>query len=233
MRHIPGDVLNYHQARLLSKEGPVLDAARKLFSSVGVHPEFVVTDQTGAPAGGVETHQYRNGGVAIVGLLTNPQLRVDELGPPEFKSNQRFEKTRQLRLTLPREEFVFDIRRAKDFGRTKSVELSLDPYEPVLLAISASAPSALHVAAPKRLARGATGHVGFSIDSPAAIHVLHIDVTDASGKALTYYSGNLLAPNGRTSKSLPLAYNDPVGPWRLIVRDLLTGQSVTTEIEVY
>ena len=69
---------------------------RELLGRSGVHPEFTVTDDAGQPVVGVETHSFRNGAVEIVGLLTNPQLRVDEMGPPQFKSNERFEHARKL-----------------------------------------------------------------------------------------------------------------------------------------
>lgn len=233
IQRIPGDVLNYHQARLLGKEGTVLEAARKLFATAGVSPAFAVTGADGAPLSGVETHRFRNGGVTILGLLTNPQLRVDELGPPEFKSNQRFEQPRKLRLALPREEYVFDIRRAEPLGRRKLIELTLDPYEPVLLAVASEPLSRLRVAAPKGLAPGGNVMIGLAMDSPAAVHVMGVDVIDPSGKAVPHYSGNLLAPNGRAAKLLPLAFNDPPGTWRVVVRDLLTGQSITREMEIH
>jgi hypothetical protein len=47
-------------------------------------------DRVGGPVVGVETHTFQNGGVHIVALHSNPELRIDELGPPEFKSNDRF-----------------------------------------------------------------------------------------------------------------------------------------------
>ena len=62
-----------------------------LLRSNGIRPEFAVTDAKGNPVVGVETHIYRNGGVRLITLISNPQLRVDELGPPDFRSNQRFE----------------------------------------------------------------------------------------------------------------------------------------------
>ena len=94
MIRIPGDVLNYHRDRLLGKEGAVLEAARKVFQAADVDPRFRVVDERGQDGVGVEIHVFRNGGATIVGLLSNPQLRVDELGPPEFRSNERFEKPR-------------------------------------------------------------------------------------------------------------------------------------------
>ena len=86
---------------------------------------------------------------------------------------------------------------------------------------------------PARLARGGTANIGIRVDSSAAAHIFHLDVIDLSGKAVSHYSGDLAAPQGRGEAILPLAQNDPAGHWQLRVHDVLTGQSRVAEIEVY
>jgi hypothetical protein len=183
---------------------------------------------------GVETHKFRNGGVEIIGLLGNPQLRVNELGPPEFKSNERFEKPRTVRLVLDGEREVYDIRAAKSLGRRKELSVALDPYEPALYAVSPTPIPALEVAAPARARRGESAAIGirFAAASPASAHVLHVEVADPSGKVMPHYSGNLAAPGGVAAKLLPLAANDPPGRWTVRVRDILSGQEQAAAIEV-
>ena len=184
---------------------------------------------------GVETHVFRNGAVRIVGLHTNPQLRVDELGPPEFRSNERFEKPRPVRLALPSELYVYDLRAARPLGRQKELTVTLDPYEPALYSLTAEPLPALRVSAPQRVARGATARLGFSLagPSPASVHLLHIDVLDPSAKVAAAYSGNVLAPAGRADYLLPVALSDPPGRWQLRIRDLLSGQVQTAVVEVF
>ncbi len=232
---LTGDILNYHQNRLAGKEGAAHEMMGKLLGEAGVRPAFAVTDASGRPVVGVETHVFRNGGVTIVALLSNPQLRVDELGPPEFRSNKRFEKPQSVKLTLPAELYAYDLRQAKPLGRKKEWTLALDPYEPAIYAVWPEAASPLRVLAPARLGRGQTGRIGLSLSagSPAATHLFHVDVVDPSGKPVLYYSGNLLAPRGRAAKPLPLAVNDPAGKWEIRVKDLLSGQTQTSAIEVF
>ena len=227
---LAGDVLNYHQHRLIGKEGPVLEAMGKLLREAGLRPEFTVSGGTG-----VETHVFRNGSVRIVGLHTNPQLRVDELGPPEFRSNERFEKPRLVRLALPSELYVYDLRAARALGRQKELTATLDPYEPALYSLTAEPFPALRVSAPQRVARGATARLGLSFagPSPASVHLLHVDVLDPSGKRVSHYSGNVLAPAGRAAYLLPVALSDPPGRWQLRIRDLLSGQVQTAVVEVF
>ena len=229
-----GDMLRYHQNRLVGKEGPARETLRRLFMESGVHPEFTVTDESGETPVGVETHLFRNGGIQIVALLTNPELRVDEMGPPEFKSNDRFAKTRELKLSLPQEMFVYDVRASKALGKEKEVTVRLEPYEPAIFAVSPVAFSDLDVLSPVRMRRGETAQIGMSFGrrSPADTHVFHMDVMDPFGKTLDYYSGNIIASHGHASKALPLAFNDSTGRWKVQVKDLLSGQARTVSVEV-
>ena len=65
------------------------------------------------------------------------------------------------------------------------------------------------------------------------MHILHVDVTDPSGREVSFYSGNIRAPQGRAEWPLPIAHNDAGGKWDVRVKDLLSGESRTAAIEVY
>ncbi len=227
------DVLNYHQHRLTGKERAVRDAVGALIAKQ-VTPAWRLAGEDGTAATGVEMHRFRNGGVTLIGLLSNPQMRVNELGPPDFRSNERFEKARKVRLAFPRELHVYDVRAGRDLGRSKEWSGMIDPYEPTLLALMEKAAPALRLAAPARVSRGSTAEVAATIAGTAAARaVLNVEVADPSGKAIDYYSGNLLALNGKASRGIPFAVNDPAGKWRVTVRDAITGQRQSAEIEVY
>ncbi|MGE5645301.1 MAG: beta-galactosidase [Acidobacteriota bacterium] len=228
------DALNYQQARLIGKEGELHRYMGKVLADAGVRPAFAVVDDAKQPVVGVETHEFRNGGVSIVGLLSNPSLRVNELGPPEFQKNDRFAKPRTVRLVLPGELYAYEIRTGNALGRKTELQITLDPYEPTLFAFSPSPLPALTVAAPRKAAAGETARIGlsFAAPTPASKHLFHIDVIDPTGKTVDYYSGNLLAPEGHAEKQVPFATNDKPGTWTVRVRDLLSGQEKTTSIEV-
>jgi hypothetical protein len=78
-------MVDYHQKRLIGKEAPDREAVEQALLKAA-HPRLPDPMNPASIPPGVETHLFRNGGVTIIALLTNPQLRVDELGPPEFKS---------------------------------------------------------------------------------------------------------------------------------------------------
>jgi len=103
-----------------------------------------------------------------------------------------------------------------------SIDVTIDPYEPTIFAVSLEAQPDLRVTAPASASRGA--NVTIAIDGE---HIVHLDVEDPQGKTIPHYSGNFIA-----LKFLPLAYNDPAGAWKIKVRDTLTGQTKTIPLQV-
>jgi hypothetical protein len=233
--YLNAGVLAYQQQRIVGKGAETRELAARLFRSAGVRPEFTATDEQGRPVDGVETHVFRNGDVTIVGLLSNPSLRVDELGPPDFRSNEHFARRRSLKLTLPEPSSVYDVRTGKALGRQRGLRVDLDPYEPLIYAVSAEPLPAFRVATPGRMARGESANIGISFvgTTPASVHVLHVEVTDPVGRAIPCYSGNVLAPQGRALWSIPVAYSDAAGTWHVRVKDVLGGATQTIALEVF
>jgi hypothetical protein len=229
------DALSYYQLRLASKEGAQHEAAEKLFHEHGVQPPFAVLDAGGHSVVGVEMHRFQNGGVTIAGLLSNPQQRVDELGPPEFKSNARFEKPVSFRLVLPGEYYVYDLRSAKALGRKRELAVTLDPYEPAIYALSLSPLPGLRVSAPNRVARGETAGIGLAFDAgtPAEKPVLHVEVLDPSGQVADRYCANVVLSGGSGELTVPFAVSDAPGRWTVRVKDMLSGQQEEATIEVF
>ena len=158
---------------------------------------------------------------------------MDELGPPDFRSNKRFEAPVPVTITLPQPAWVYDVRSGKALGQQKKLQFTVTAYEPVILAVSPAPLPALRVAAPAEARRGSDVSLGFTADgTPAATHVVHIDVLDPKGERMLQYSGNLLAPDGRAAKTIPLALNDPAGQWTIRIHDLLSGQTETRTLTV-
>jgi hypothetical protein len=232
---VNANVLDYHRERVVRKGDGTRVAVARVLGESGVEPRFRVTDTQNRPVEGVETHVFRNGRVTIVALLTNPDLRVDELGPPDFRSNENFAHRQSLRLALPETLAVYDVRAAKFLGKTRALHVELDPYEPVIYALSTEMVPDLLLSAPARVSRGETGRarISFGAGTPAAMHILHVDVTNPAGQPVRHYSGNVRAPMGRAVWELPIASNDATGVWHLRAHDLLSGQTRTANIEVY
>ena len=226
---LQGRTLDYLQDRLAGQEAATHDLVGGLLRSNGIAPEFAVTGAAGKSVVGVEMHAFRNGAVSVVTLTSNPLLRVDELGPPDFRSNKRFESPVRVKLTLPEALYIYDCRTGKPFGQRKTMDLTMDPYEPIILAVSPGPLPKLRVMAPASAKRGSMVEIGISAaSSPAENHIFHVDVLNPQGSRVLYYSGNLIAAGGHARKLLPLAVDETVGDWKIRIRDAFTGD--TTEL---
>jgi len=228
------DALPYYQLRLMGKESALLEQAKALVDSRAVAAPIAVHDDRGGPAVGVETHRFRNGGVTIVGLLSNPQQRVNELGPPEFKSNQRFEKPAALQVVLPAESYVYDVRAGTALGRKRNLAFTVDPYEPRILAFTDAPLPKLHLTVPAAIDRGSSLKIVFAFDAdpPAATSVVHVELVDPSGAPALHYSANVAFSGRSGADVVPLALNDSAGRWTIRVKDVLTGQVQSSALDV-
>lgn len=226
------DLVNYYQDRLLGKEHNAHGQMGRVLGESLPAPEIMLSDPSGNPVVGVEMHVFRNGGVRLVGLQSNPELSV--AGPSRSLWNKRFERLQTVVLTLPGERFVYDVRAARALGKLRRLTVQVDPYEPTILSVSTAAIPPPVISSPSRLRLGETGKVGLSVSGPsrAAVHVFHVDVVDPSGTIVSHYSGNLLAPDGRAATVLPLALTDTPGRWEIRVRDLLSGQLRVATLQV-
>ncbi len=229
------NALAYDQQRVLGTEAPLHDDMKAILSGAGIQPSYRVVDRQGKPVVGVEVHEFRNGGISLIGLDNNPPIEVDELGPLKVKSEQRFDKAQTVRLIAPEALYAYDPRHGKELGRVKELSLTVDPYDPTILAFSPEEIPTLRVAAPERIARGTIGRIGISLNghSAAATHVFHLEVLDSTGQPISYYSENLLARAGATEKMLPVAQNDQPGTWTIRVTDLLSGEKKSVQCQIF
>ena len=229
---VKADTLNYLTDRLLKKEGAVHSAVGNLLRQ-DIRPYVQVTDGSGKAVVGVEVHAFRNGGVTLITLLSNPLQRVDELGPPDFKSNGRFETAVRVKVTLPYSSWLYDMRTGQSLGQKLTFDAVVQPYEPNIIAASPSQLPALRLAVPQIASRGGLLNISLATErTPAATSVFHVEVAGPNGDLLPHYSGNVLANDGRALKSIPLAVNDPAGEWTIRVRDVLSGQSEVRKVAV-
>jgi hypothetical protein len=230
---LKADTLGYLQSRLVKKEGPVDSLVGNLLRANGIHPEFAVTDASGRPVVGVETHIFENGGVRLITLLSNPQSRVDELGPTDFRSNQRFESPVTVNVALPEPMYLYNVRQCKSLGEKRQITITLNPYEPAVFAATAEPLPELRIGSPEQAKRGSTVHINIDFaQTSAALHVVRVDVVNPAGERVLYYSENVFAQEGHAAKILPLAYNDPAGTWTVRIHDLLSGQQKIVKMNV-
>ncbi|MGB7197732.1 MAG: hypothetical protein WBG23_05465, partial [Acidobacteriaceae bacterium] len=227
------DIISYLQDRLDGKEGPVHQLMEQLLRSNDVRPEFSVEDAQGHSVVGIDVHVYADGGTRIIALQSNPQLRVNELGPADFRSNERFTKPTTVRLHLPNAMYLYDTMANKIMGLKKELTLTVGPYDPTILVASDTPLPQMQVSAPQQVQRGTMANIAIqAAPSQADVSIFHVDVTDPKGNRQAFYSGNVIVRQGAGVKSIPFAINDTPGKWTIDVRDVMSGQSVQQTIDL-
>jgi hypothetical protein len=196
-------------------------ALLRLIAEHGVTPGFTLARPDGTPIEGVTSYVFRNGDTTIIALLRD--LAGEQAGAPPPPDESAV-------LTLPQPGFLYDLRRQAALGRSGRLEIALSPFEPTLLALSPSNLPAPAIGGPQHLALGATAR--FHLTASAASDVLHIETIDPAGNILAHYSGNRVVSGGTAEWLLPLAYNDPIGTWKIKATDLLSGASAIAEVTV-
>ena len=92
-----------------------------ILAAAGVEPAFTLTRKDGSRAVNIETQLWRNGGTTILALQREPGEAAAE----------------RVLLTLRKAARVYDLRAGILRGTAESLELTIDPVAPTLLALSA------------------------------------------------------------------------------------------------
>jgi hypothetical protein len=192
----------------------------RILDNAGVKPPFPVLRAEGGPADDVETGIFSNGELTIVALQRDylPSSNPDDHEVVE--------------MALPRMFSVYDLRARRLLGNTDRLELELDPVEPVLLSLSEEPIAPPSIGRPRRAHLGEIAEFQIRSRSPAARGVIHLDVIGPAGSTIAHYSGNLLTAEGLAVETLPLAFNDTTGVWKLRATDLPSGGTATAELQV-
>ncbi|MBI3831007.1 MAG: beta-galactosidase [Planctomycetes bacterium] len=229
------DFTDYHRWRLKTpQEKNALALFEKLTVETGVTPAFIVRrpDQSEVP--GIELFPFTNGEMKLVALHRNPQLRINELGPPEYRSNEAFEKEEELEVDLRAPYAVYDVRAGKLLAeKEQKLKLKLDPFVPTILALFKAPAKAVSLDVPAKAKRGEALACKIALDAPAPadVHAYRFEVTGPDGKPLPLYAKNLKAPKGACATTLYLALSDPAGKYTVTVRDIATGLSAQKMVE--
>ena len=72
----------------------------------------------------------------------------------------------------------------------------------------------------------------FHIAAAAPNDVLHVEVTDPTGRPVPAYARNLNAANAAVDFELHFEAPDPLGTWTITVRDLLIGDTASIRAEL-
>ncbi|HEX5410551.1 MAG TPA: beta-galactosidase trimerization domain-containing protein [Terriglobia bacterium] len=209
-----------------------------------ITPRLRVLGADGKRLPGTEVVVYSNGGCEHVAIFRNPQF--DDGGWGSFPTmearewagsidNSLVEKPARIRLVWSDEKQTYDVGQRKDLGSIKSLEASLDPWSPLVFTRSAQPLPDFRLDIPNEIKAGAMLNLTVHDAAPlpeGTARVVRIEIDDPSGKTYDLYSRNLLIHATPFRESIPMAFNDPSGRWKVRARDVATGKVVETPFTV-
>lgn len=228
-------VTDYHRWRLKPPEHEGLaKLMESLLCAAGVERRWDLTTGDGAPPHGIEVHPWRRGDMWILALHRNYQLRVSELGPPEYQSQAALEADMPLVLSFDAPKAVYDQRRGVFLGKSQRFELDLPRYEPVILTVLGEPVGALGIDAPEAAAPGDLLDVRLGLAGTAAdrTHAFRVKVFGPDGAEMEMHTETIAAAGGRARWRVPIAVSDPEGDYTLKVRDVATGAAAEKVVKV-
>ncbi len=184
-----------------------------LLASSGVQPAIHVTRPDGLPLRNVEVTRWKNGAADLLALLGDYRGEV--------------------RVRLPEERFVSDLKKRKSLGRTAAFTVTLRPNRAEFFALQPEPVSKpqLHLpASPARL--GATVSATVQIPNASGQHPVMIRAITPAGLPAAWLDRTVIVGRQPLELTLPFAYNDPPGDWQIRAVDLFGNQGTTATLHV-
>jgi hypothetical protein len=137
-RYLNISLIDYGKWRLEGKGGGLRQLVGRILEQSGVWPPVRVTSAAGGgPPVGCEVIGYQGNGCRYLAIMRNPEYRVGSLGEIGYGDNSRFEKPEDFVVEMRKPLAVRELLSRRDFGETSRVEVTLDPWKPVILELAA------------------------------------------------------------------------------------------------
>lgn len=206
-------------------EAKVTALLQVIVEKASVKPIIEIRGKSGEAVRDIETYLWRSGDKLILALQRDPRDLASLTNDTGSAASE------PVMVTLPRSFYLYDLRQEQSLGQSDTVELTINPVAPRILALSPTPSSAPMISGPRRIATGEIAKLRLSATTSGQ-RLLRIDVIDPNGRTIPHYSGNMLLTAGHDSKRLPLALNDEAGEWRIDATDILSGVTASWTMEV-
>lgn len=192
-----------HQADAPEAAAQLLTA---LLRAAGVQPRYRLTTPQGQRLRNIELIRWRTGGTEILALFRE----TGEAG--------------EAMVHLPEPRWAYDLRQRRALGRTTTLRCTLRPGRAYFFALLPWEPSPPAFLAPSRATRGQVASLRVRMPRAAGLHALRLRAFLPDGREADGFRPILLVGDEEAQAVLPLAFNDPPGPWRIEAQELFTGQ---------
>ncbi len=208
---------SYAEDKLNGKNGPALEAMRKVMVSSGIAPKVRLTGADGAPVIGCERYLFNNGSTRLLGLIPDMERPAGE----------------RIEVQLGGSYAIYDVRHKSFLGVGDRFLTRIEPGVPQLFAFVAERITGIHLESPRTALRGAEIPLDFKTSGAGDLRsVVSVTVTDPSGKERRIYGGNRDIVNSAGAASFRTALNDPAGDWIVEVTEVASGERDRAVIKV-
>ncbi len=187
---------------------------RKWLERAGVKPFLNVRTERGRRERNVETTRWTNGPIQIVSLFR-------QTGKPSTAV-----------VRLPRAMYAYDLRTGEGFGTTRRFPIRVRPGRASFFVLAPRRPRKARLSIdPAVTTPGRTVRATLSVPGAVGLHAFRVRVS-CGKQPLDWFDRNVLAGPDSAAIDVPVAFNDPVGVWRVRATDVLTGRTVQAKLRV-
>jgi len=210
------DICQYESLRSTGNANPVRQLMSNLLEKADVRPQARVVDKQGHPMPACEVVRFADAGLNYVAVVSDHRL-ADV-------------RTQDVSIHLPAEAVVYDIRTRELLGKTKVVQRTLEPGDPLVLALTPYVverpiiEQETHKCTPGEVSQFVV-RLSLGGQAPAGSHCLRVEATSPDGSCRRCDTQNVLTSQNKTTVSIPLPLNAPAGAWKLRVTDVATGKA--------
>jgi len=186
-----------------------------LFAAAGIEAAIRATGADGRRLRGTEIVRWRNGPTEIVACYR-------QNGPAETA-----------RIELPAARVVYDLRTKRALGRTASFETRIVAGRPSWFALLRREAEAIALSlAPESVPAGSVAAVRLVAGRGEGLRAVKLQATRPDGSAAEWLDQVVLVSEEGAEVALPVAFNDPVGRWKVTATELYTGRAAEAQLEV-
>jgi len=193
---------------------------KKTLAGVGAHAGIT----SNPDIFGVRTYQFKSGAQQYLGILQElPEalMKYEEGTASPLTTNA-------ITFMLPQKAYVYNVRTGGLVGMTDRITADITPGIAQLYSIMPYQTTGLDIQIPKEVCQGEELAYKVSIKADSreiGLHVFHVEVLAPDGKEVSCYAGNVVGENGKGKGSVPLALNEAVGEWKILIKDTATGMT--------
>ncbi|MCS7253652.1 MAG: beta-galactosidase [Armatimonadota bacterium] len=212
-------ISHYTKSRQYESARAFQDLIWAFLSAAGVSTQVQVVDEFGNRVQRCRIVRFKRGKAKIIGVLLQPY-------------GQR-EKPIKAKLLLRRRSFVYDIRKPElsPRGAVLSLPVQLTPGRANLYSLIPYPVERIKLSVTTKSTLGRPLPIEVLIVAPNEHqpqgHLIRIKVLGPDGKERRHYARTVYGNGALFKTSLPIAFNDQLGKWQILAKDVLTGRKAS------